>query len=50
MQYFTGCLAIKIPGHSTLGSLEAKENHLADVSIRSAALKVTNSSQTSLMV
>ena len=50
MQYFTCCLSIKIPGHSTLGSLEAKENPLADISIRSAAFKVTNSSQTSLMV
>ena len=41
---------IKIPRHSKLDSLEAKGNHLADISTRNVALKGTNSSQTSVMV
>lgn len=36
---------IKIPGHSKLDSLEAKENHFADISIRNAALKGTKRNQ-----
>ena len=41
---------IKIPGHSKLDSMKAKVNHLADISIRNTDLKVTNRSQTSVMV
>ena len=50
MPSFTCCLAIEIPGLFKLGSLKAKGNHLADISIRCAALKGTNRSQTSVMV
>lgn len=32
-------LAIKIPGHSELDSLEGKGNHFADISAKNAALK-----------
>lgn len=39
----------KILGDSKLDSLEAKGNHHADVSARNAALKESNSSQTSPM-
>ena len=41
---------IKILRHSQLDVLEAKGNHLADISTRNAALKVINKSQTSVMV
>ena len=41
---------IKISGHSKLGSLEVKGNHLTDISVRNIVLKGTNSSQTSVMV
>lgn len=41
---------IKIPGHSKLDSLEAKENHLAETSTRNTALKGTNSSQAFVMI
>ena len=41
---------IKIPGHSKLEFLEAKGNHLTDISARHAVLKGTNSSQTSVMI
>ena len=41
---------IKISGHSKLGSLEAKGNHLTDISVRNIVLKGTNSSQTSVIV
>ena len=41
---------IKILEHSKLDSLEAKENHLADISARISALKGTDSSQSSVMV
>ena len=41
---------IKILGHSKLDSLEAKENHFADISVRSAALKGTKSNQISVMI
>ena len=41
---------IKIPGHSKLDSLEAKGNHLADISARNATVKGTNNRQTSVMV
>ena len=40
---------IKILGHSNFDSLEAKGNHLYDLSTRNAALKETNSSQTASM-
>ena len=42
-------LAIKLPGHSKLDSLEAKGTHLADISARNATLKGTNNRQTSVM-
>ena len=42
-------LAIKVPGHSRLNSLEAKVTHLIDISAKNSALKETNS-QTSVMV
>lgn len=45
-----GLANIRIPGHSKLDILEAKENQLADISARNAALKGANSSQTSVMV
>ena len=43
---------IKILGHSKLGSPEAEQNHLAAINIaaRNAALKGTNSNQTSVVV
>ena len=41
---------MKIPRHSKFGSLEAKGNHLADVSAKNADLKGTDSSQNSAMV
>ena len=41
---------IKIPGHLKLDSLEARENHFADISARNDVLKGTNSSQTTVMV
>ena len=41
---------IKIPGHSKLDSLEAKWNHLADISAKNAALKRTNNSQAFVMI
>ena len=41
---------IKIPGHSKNLTLEVKENHLADISIRNAAPKTTSSCQTSVMI
>ena len=40
---------IKILEHIMFDSLEAKENHLADISARNSALKGTDSSQTSVM-
>lgn len=40
---------VKIPGHATLNSLEAKENHLADISAKNATYKGTNG-QTSVTV
>ena len=40
---------IKIPGHSRLDSLEAKGNHLPDISSKITALKGTNG-QTSVTV
>ena len=40
----------KIQRHSKLDLLEAKGNHLADISARNVVLKGTNSSQTSVMV
>lgn len=40
---------VKVPGHSTLDSLEAKGNHLGDVSVKNAAFKGTNN-QTPVMV
>lgn len=43
-------LALKIPGHSKLDSLEAKGNPLADISTRDGALKGTSSSQTFVIV
>lgn len=49
--FFSEALAIvKISGHSKLDSLEGKENHLADISIRNAALKRLKSHHTSVMV
>ena len=49
--YLSATLAIiNILVHSKLDSLEAKGNHLADISASNAALKATNSSQTSVMV
>lgn len=36
-------LAIKVPGHSRLNSLEAKVTHLIDISAKNSALKETNS-------
>ena len=51
MLYLPAALAvIKILGRSKLDSLEAKGNHLADISTRNAALKGNNSSQTSFLV
>ena len=41
---------IKIPGHSKLDSLEAQENHFADISIRNATLKGTKSNQISVTI
>ena len=41
---------IKISGHSKLGSLEAKGNHLTGISVRNIVLKGTNSSQTFVIV
>ena len=41
---------MKIPRCSKLECLEAKGNHLVDVSAKNAALKGTNSNQTSVMV
>ena len=41
---------IKISGHSKLGCLEVKGNHLTDISVRNIVLKATNSSQTSVIV
>ena len=41
---------IKIPGHSKLDPLEAKGNHLADISASNATIKGTNNRQTSVMV
>ena len=41
---------IKIMGHSKVDSLEAKGNHIDLISARNAALKGTNSRQTSIMV
>lgn len=41
---------IKILWHSKLDVLEAKQNHLADISAKNAALKGVSSSQTSVMV
>ena len=41
---------IKILGHSKLDFLDARVNHLADNKVRNAALKGTNSSQTSVMI
>ena len=41
---------IKILVHSKLDSLETKGNHLAAISARNAALKMTNNSQISVMV
>lgn len=40
---------IKLSWHSKLDSLEAKENHPADISMRNAVLKGTRSSQTFFM-
>lgn len=42
-------LIIKIPGHSTLDSLEAKENQLPDISAKNATYKGTKD-QTSVVV
>lgn len=39
---------IKVPGHSKLDSLEAKGNHIADISAKNVALKGTKN-QTSVM-
>ena len=41
---------IKILGHFNLDSLGPQGNHLVDISARNAALKGTNSRQTSVMV
>lgn len=41
---------VKILRHSKLDCLEARGNHLADLSGMNVVLKVTNSSQTSIMV
>lgn len=41
--------SIKVPAHSKLDSLEARGNHLVDISAKNAALEGTNS-QTSVMV
>ena len=51
MQYFYIAIlsAIKILEHIMFDSLEAKENHLADISARNSAFKGTDSSQTSAM-
>ena len=51
MQYFYIAILsrIKILEHIMFDSLEAKENHLADISARNSALKGTDSSQTSVM-
>ena len=51
MQYFYIVIlsAIKILEHIMFDSLEAKENHLADISARNSAFKGTDSSQTSAM-
>ena len=52
MQYFYIVIlsAIKILEHIMFDSLEAKENHFADISIRNAALKGTKSNQISVMI
>ena len=52
MKYFLPATLtiIKILGHSKLDSLEAKGNYIAGISTRKAALKGTNSSQTSVIV
>lgn len=39
----------RILGHSKFDSIEAKENHLVDISARHVALKRTNSSKISVM-
>ena len=50
MQYFLPAAFIKIPGYSKRVFLEAKRNHLVDISRKNAALKETNNNQTSGMV
>ena len=52
MQYFYIAILsrIKILEHIMFDSLEAKENHLADISARNAIFKGTNNSQTSVII
>lgn len=50
MVFLDALAIIKILGYSKLDSLEAKGNHLADISAKNTALKGVSGSQTSVMV